>query len=174
MKLHGSLGMAAVAMLALGATAFAACGDDDDSSKTTPAAATAAPVSTSDTDVISAIQILDGAGFHGIDTSLNTDKVVPTTAGTTAVHMQALVTLTKWPTADLQKQADALAVSLGALASAVSAGDQSDIAKAGAAAKKAHDDEHAFSRATWTYLQEKAGIKTAAVATPAASSTAGH
>lgn len=142
------LGVAMAATVALTAAAFAGCGSDDSGG-------------TTDADVLASIQILDKAGLHDIDVSINETKEVPATAQTTARHMETLLKLTKWPTDALDKEADTLAATLKELAAAVDAGDKSDLAKAGELAGKAHDQQHEFSGNVWTYLQKQAGTNPA-------------
>jgi len=114
--------------------------------------------SSGDAEVINGIDILDKAGLHGIDESINTDKTIPPTARTTAQKLQAVTELTEWPD-DLQDDADALAVVFKDLAAALD-GDAPDITKAGEAAKKAHDAEHDFSHDVWAHLYSEAGVDT--------------
>ena len=136
-------GLAALLILPLAA----ACGGDD--SDDAHAGDTAA--------VLAAVTFLDGAGYHAIDDAINKDRTVPATARATALKGQAVVRATSWP-AELKPKADALAGILGELAAALE-GDSPDLAKAGAAAKKAHDAQHEFSDAAWGWLYEKAGVK---------------
>ena len=135
-------GLAALLTLPLAA----ACGGSDDDEHAGDTAA-----------VLAAVTFLDGAGYHDIDDAINKDRTVPATARTAALKGQAVVKATAWP-AELQPKADALAGILGDLAAALE-GDSPDLAKAGAAAKKAHDAQHEFSDAAWGWLYEKAGVK---------------
>jgi len=114
--------------------------------------------SSGDAEVINGINILDNAGLHGIDESINTDKTIPPTARTTAQKLQAVTELTEWPD-DLQDDGDALVVVFKDLAAALE-GDKPDMTKAGEAAKKAHEAEHDFSHEVWEHLYGKAGIET--------------
>ncbi len=124
-------------------SAFAACGSDDGGSP--------------EAEVISAINILDNAGLHGIDESINEDEEIPANARTVALHLQAVVELTSWPAA-VEDEADELAQTFADLAAALD-GENPDMARAGELATQAHDDEHDFSHDTWSWLQEKAGIE---------------
>ncbi|WP_322819726.1 hypothetical protein [Tepidiforma sp.] len=124
----------------------AACGDDSQTDSTADSAA-----------VLSAVTFLDTAGYHAIDDAINKEKTIPATARTAALKGQAVVKATAWP-AELQTKADALAAILGDLAAALD-GDSPDLAKAGAAAAKAHDAQHEFSDAAWSWLYEKAGVE---------------
>ena len=135
-------GLAALLILPLAA----ACGDDSDDAHGGDTAA-----------VLAAVTFLDSAGYHGIDDAINKDRTVPATARATALKGQAVVRATSWP-AELKPKADALAGILGELAAALE-GDSPDLAKAGAAANKAHDAQHEFSEAAWGWLYEKAGVK---------------
>jgi len=133
-------GLAALLILPLAA----ACGGDDAHGGDTAA-------------VLAAVTFLDTAGYHGIDDAINKDRTVPAAARSAALKGQAVLKATAWP-AELQPKADALAGILGELAAALE-GDSPDLAKAGAAAKKAHDAQHEFSDAAWGWLYEKAGVK---------------
>src|SRR5690348_1775664 len=79
----------------------AGCGDDDGNK--------AVPTPTADTNVgvISAIDILERAGLHDIDTQLAAGTV-PATAQSVATKLQTVTLLTPWPT-ELQAKATALA-----------------------------------------------------------------
>jgi hypothetical protein len=132
--------LGALATIAL--LASVACGDDDSDSGTG--------------SVISAIAILDNAGLHGIDESINTNKQVPATAQSTAAKLQTVTLLTEWPS-NLAAEAKALAGIFGELAAALDA-NPPDLAKAGDAAHRAHEGEHEFSDHVWTYLKAKAGV----------------
>ena len=133
----------ALAFVAGAALVFAsACGDDDAGS--------------GDAEVINAINILDNAGLHGIDESVNDDQTIPASARTTAQKLQAVTELTAWPE-ELQDEADALAVIFSDLAAALD-GESPDIVAAGEAAKKAHDGQHDFSQEVWAHLYEEAGL----------------
>jgi hypothetical protein len=146
-KLHSKRNIAVVAaglcLVALAAVAFSACGGDDDGGPR-------------ESGIIIAITTLDKAGLHGIDTSISTDKIIPATARTTALQLQAVTLLTEWPK-EMRGAAKALAAVFGEMAAALD-GDKPDLAKAGAAVKKAHDAEHDFSHLAWDYLYAKAGI----------------
>lgn len=127
----------------LAAFAFAACGDDDDHGDDA-------------TGALPAITYMDGAGLHGIDESINTDRTIPPTARSTALKLQTVALLTEWPS-DVAGDAKTLAGVFGELAAALD-GDSPDLAKAGAAATKAHDAEHEFSEKVWTHLRSEAGV----------------
>lgn len=131
------------ALAVLGAALLASCGGDDSSAG-------------GNAEVINAVSIMDKAGLHELDESINTKKEIPADAESTVRQLQAVTTLTKWPDS-LQSQADALAKIFGEFAAAV-AGEKPDIAKAGAASKKAHDAQHDFSHDVWMHLYEEAGM----------------
>jgi len=147
-KLHSKRNIAVVAaglcLVALSAVALDACGGDDDGGS-------------SESGIIIAITTLDKAGLHGIDTSISTDQTIPATARTTALQLQSITLLTDWPK-EMRGAAKALAAVFGEMA-AVLDGDKPDLAKAGAAARKAHDAEHDFSHEVWDHLYDKAGVK---------------
>jgi hypothetical protein len=94
-------------------------------------------------EVAASIGILDNAGMHDIDESVNTRKEIPATAQNTAQHMQTVLLVTDWP-ADLEQPAKKLAALFGSLAEALDT-PQPDLAKAGPAVKAAHDAWHDFS-----------------------------
>jgi hypothetical protein len=134
-----------LAAVALAAAVFAAgCGSSGDSDESKNAA------------VVNAINILDNGGLHGFDESLNDDKTVPATAKATLQKLQAVTALTEWPD-ELSDEAEALEKIFADMVTALS-GDNPDIAKAGAAATKAHDGEHEFSAKVWAHLYEEAGM----------------
>ena len=129
----------------LAATFAVACGDSDGGGSIEP-------------EVINALNILDKAGLHDIDTQISTNKTVPSNASTTFQQLQTVTLLTEWPTKDLQTKSKALAAIFGEAAAATD-GANPDLTKAAAASKKAHDGEHDFSHEVWDHLYEKAGIK---------------
>jgi hypothetical protein len=136
---------ASVGAVALSAALFAACGEGDvDAGKEDLAG------------VISAITIMDNAGLHDIDESIRSKQTVPPTARTTALKMQAVTKLTDWPE-EFKADAETLAAAFAALAAALDS-DKPDLAKAGAAAKRAHDVQHDFSGKVWAHLESEAGI----------------
>ena len=116
--------------------------------------------STDNANVLNAINILDKAGLHGIDDSINKDRTIPASARTTAQQLQAVTSITEWPS-DLEDEADALAEVFEAMAAALEGGTP-DLTKAGEAAAKAHDAQHDFSHEVWEYLYEKGGVETGA------------
>jgi hypothetical protein len=137
--------LAALFALALAAVALTACGSDT-SAATKNAAA------------ISAINMIDKAGLHDLDTAINKDGTVPATARTTALHLQTVALLTEWPSKQMKDDAKKLADALGALADATNSATP-DLKKAGAAATDVHEKAHDFSKEVWDYLDGKAGIK---------------
>lgn len=109
-------------------------------------------------EIASALDFLDKAGLHGIDTSINEKREVPATARTTALRLQSVTRLTDWPgDDDLDERGEALARTFGELAAVLEA-DQPDLEKAGQLAKKAHDDQHDFSHDVWEWIMDEAGI----------------
>ena len=136
------VGAASCVVLAL-ALIGGACSDDSDSSD--------------DINTIAAINILDKAGLHDIDTSIGTNGKVPANASSLAAQLQTTVLLANWP-GTLKDQATKLAAVFGTLASATADGDKSDLKKATEAAHNAHEAQHDFSHAVWDYLQKKAKV----------------
>lgn len=136
--------LAAAAVVALGILAIFATGCDSTGNNTQNEA------------VISAINILDKAGLHDIDTSISNDKKIPATAHATALHLQAVVTLTDWPQ-DLKDPAKKLAALLDTMAKALN-GDKPDLKAAGDAAHNVHEAGHDFSSAVYKYLYKQAKI----------------
>jgi hypothetical protein len=135
------LGAGTIAVLAT--AAFAACGSGDSSSQ--------------EAEVISAITILDNAGLHGIDESINEEEEIPANARTVALKLQTVLELTSWPS-DLEDSAESLAGTMGEFAAALD-GENPDMAQAGELAARAHDEEHDFSGETWAWLYEEAGVE---------------
>lgn len=136
--------LSAIAMIVL-----AACGDDADANDHSP----------DDASIVTAISLLDNAGFHEIDEAIQQEKKIPATARTTTIRMQALVKLTAWPTADLEAQADALATLFGDFAEVLDA-ESPDLARVSELSTKVHVSQHDFSGAVWEYLYEAADIGT--------------
>ena len=73
---------AAVALAVAAGLFAAACSDDSESDSSA---------------MISGISILDAAGFHGIDETINDDRDIPADAATVARKAQTIVNLTEWP-----------------------------------------------------------------------------
>lgn len=134
------------AVLAAAMFASVACGSDD--------------ASTSNSDVVAVISLMDNAGLHDLDESISKDKTIPATAQSTFQKLQAVTLLADWPK-EFESQAKALAAIFGEAAAAVD-GEKPDLVKAAEASKKAHDAEHDFSHDLWAHLYEEAGVKTGA------------
>lgn len=108
-------------------------------------------------DTVAAISFIDNAGLHAIDTSINQDKTVPADAQAKAVKLETVAAGADWPE-ELDDEAKAVEAAFRELAEALDS-DTPDMAKAGAAAKKAHDTAHDFSGLVWNHLREEAGLK---------------
>lgn len=111
-----------------------------------------------DSAVIATISLIDKAGLHTFDESLNRDGKIPATARTTALQLQTATLLAEWP-GEFKTKSKALAVVFGDFAKSLE-GDSPDIKKAGEAAKKAHDAAHDFTHDVWEHLYKEAGVKT--------------
>lgn len=135
----------ALIVLAFGGIAFAACGDSSTSD------------SVKNSNTLNAIYIMDKAGLHDIDTSINTNKTIPATAANVATQMQTVALITDWPTQQLKDDAKKLAGLFGTMAVETGAA-KPDLAKAGAASHAVHEAEHDFSHEVWAYLQSKGGV----------------
>jgi hypothetical protein len=135
----------AVALLAALGLVAAACGDDG------------AAEATKQNETINAIYIMDGAGLHGLDESINDQRTVPANAANTYRRLQAVALLTEWPTSELEEKAETLAGVFEQAAASVDT-DNPDLAKAGPLASQAHDGEHDFSAEVWEYLLREAGV----------------
>lgn len=108
-------------------------------------------------EVAAAISILDNAGMHEIDESVNTKEEIPPTAQNTALHLQTVILVTEWPS-DLEGPAKKLAALFGTMAETLDT-PQPEIAKVGPAVKAAHDAWHDFSHLGWEYLAHEAGLE---------------
>ena len=138
-----SLRMVPFALLLAGlAVAATSCGDDDD---------------VSGIDTLAAISFIDGAGLHDIDTSINESKNVPADAQAKARKLESVTAGAAWPD-ELEDEAAAVETAFKELAEVLDA-DTPDLAKAGAAAKKAHDTAHDFSGLVWNHIREEAGLE---------------
>ena len=136
--------LAAISALALAGIAFSACGSE------TSAA-------TKNATALSAVNMIDKAGLHDLDTAIRAGNV-PATARITALHLQTAVLVTDWPTKQMKDDAKKLAAACGALAAATDSATP-DLKAAGAASMDVHEKSHDFSKEVWDYLQAKAGIK---------------
>jgi hypothetical protein len=134
-----------LALAALAAFAFAACSDDAGES--------------GEGDLIAAITFLDGAGFHGIDESINEEGEVPGDAASVARKAETVVHLTAWPD-DLAEDAETLEGIFAALAESLEA-ESPDLEAAGQNAASAHDGLHDFSGRVWAHLHGEAGVELA-------------
>jgi hypothetical protein len=139
--------MAFATLSAIAMFALAACGDDAGATDHSP----------DDASIVTAISIMDGAGFHEIDDAIQQEKKIPATARTTTIRMQALATLTAWPNDDLKAQAGALATLFGEFAEVLDA-ESPDMARVSDLSTKVHVAQHEFSGAVWEYLYEAAGL----------------
>jgi len=137
--------LAAAAGLALIGGALTACSSDDGGGESEA------------TGVLRAITILDAAGLHEIDESINNENEIPGNAVTVAERMRAVVALTEWP-GDLEAQADRLEGLFGDMHAALDA-DNPDMAKVKQVVADVHDVEHDLSHAAWEYLLGEAGFE---------------
>jgi hypothetical protein len=124
----------------------AGCGNDDDSADVG--------------GTLAAVQALDNAGLHGIHESI-VGGTIPANAQSTAVKMETVALVTRWPNDDLKKKSTALAGLLGSMADSLDS-EHPDEQKVMDAAAKAHAAFHDFSEAVWAYLENKAGVKRSA------------
>lgn len=108
-------------------------------------------------EVINAVNIIENAGLHTIDESVNNEKTIPADARTTALKLQAVVELTEWPS-ELEDKAENLVKTFAAMVTALD-GDNPDMVKAGEAAKAGHEVGHDFAGDVWSHLYEEAGIE---------------
>lgn len=130
-------------MASLFAIGLVACGRDDDKAS-------------ANANIASAIAILDSAGMHEIDESVNIKKEIPPTAQNTALHMQTVILVTEWPSG-LKEPAKKMAALFGTMADTLDT-PQPDMAKVGPAVKAAHDAQHDFSHEVWEQLAREAGL----------------
>lgn len=147
-----------LALMLAGSIAFAACGDDDDDDEPS-AASTTAPEATDDSAVaanlVAALAVIDGAGLHSIDETLNAEGGVidPQWLGRVD-HARIAVAAVDWPEA-LQQRADDVVAALGVLLVAL---DADDAAGAAEPAALAHQAWHGFSEVGWRTVAEMAGV----------------
>jgi hypothetical protein len=130
----------AVAAFALG---FIASGNADGGSK--------------ESDIISGIAFIDGAGLHEIDESITVSKDIPDDAHARTLEVQTVVKLTDWPD-DLDDDAEKLADALGKFAMSIDS-DNPNMAEVATLIEGAHSQYHNFSHDVWTWLQDQAGIE---------------
>lgn len=139
---------AAVVLLGLAAAlALAACGDDSDNGDG----------ASGNTQVLTAINILDNAGLHEMDDEINKEGEIPANGKTVARHLETVVRLTDWPS-ELEGTANQLAGLLADLAAEFDK-DDIDIERAGDLAAQVHDVWHDLSHDTWAYLAKEAGVE---------------
>ena len=108
-------------------------------------------------DTLAAISFMDAAGLHAIDTAINEEKTIPADAQAKAVKLESVLAGADWPE-ELEDEAEAVEAALRELAEALDA-EAPDMAKAGAAAEKAHETSHDFSGLVWSHLREEAGLE---------------
>lgn len=147
-----------VGLLVLSGLAFAACSAESDEEADARA-------------VLHAMMLLDNAGLHGLDDSVNVDGEIPSSAGGTMVELQTVIGLTPWPS-EFEDSATALSETFGRAASLL-AGESPNMTEVGAALAAAHDEEHDFSHEVWHWLQEQAGVEAPVAAEPGPVTTVG-
>lgn len=108
-------------------------------------------------DTLAAISFIDGAELHAVDTAINEDKSIPADAQAKAVKLESVMAGADWPK-ELEGEAATVEAALRELAEALDT-DTPDMAKAGAAAKNAHETSHDFSGLVWNHLREEAGLE---------------
>ena len=144
-----------VALLACIGIVVAACGDDDTDAgaPVTPAAASA----NGDTGaMLAALTVIDGAGFHGMDTALNTPgaRIDAAWAGKTRRAIVAAKAIS-WPE-EVRDEAVAFSEASTRLLTAL---EKDDAAGAAKPAKDGHDTQHDLSTKAWELLGTQAGVK---------------
>lgn len=142
-------------------TIFIACGDDDDDDGggTAQAAETASSGAGSATSMMAALSYIDGAGFHGIDETLNKPggQIDASWQGKTRKALVAAKAI-EWP-ADLRGDAQAFSDAAGRLLAALG---NDDAAGAAAPATDAHKTQHDLSNKAWEMLGKQAGVESGA------------
>ncbi|MGE3075171.1 MAG: hypothetical protein AB7N24_15560 [Dehalococcoidia bacterium] len=108
-------------------------------------------------DTLAAISFIDGAELHAVDTAINEEKTIPADAQAKAVKLESVMAGANWPE-ELEDEAEAVEAAVRELAKALDA-DAPDLAKAGAAAKRAHETSHDFSGLVWNHIREEAGLE---------------
>jgi hypothetical protein len=136
--------LAAISALALAGVALSACGSETSAASKNAAA-------------LSAVDMIDKAGLHEMDTAIRAGNV-PATARITALHLQTAVLVTDWPTKQMKDDAKKLAAACGTLAVATDSATP-DMKVVAAASMDVHEKFHDFSKEVWDYLQLKAGVK---------------
>ncbi len=105
--------------------------------------------------VTTALYMMDTAGFHGIDESLNTGDAINPVYARTIQRVARLVSVTPWP-AELANQATTLLGTLNEFSAALS-NDDAEAAKP--LATLAHDQEHELSHAASEWINAQLGIE---------------
>jgi hypothetical protein len=111
--------------------------------------------SASASEPLAALNIMDSAGFHGMDTTLNGSNAAIDSQwlGKTR-NARIAVASTSWPE-ELQPQAKAFVEAAGKLQAALEADDPR---AAAGPAKETHETQHDLSADAYTHLAGKAGI----------------
>ena len=106
-------------------------------------------------EVLPAVALIDGAGFHGIDTALAEPgaKIDAQWLGNTR-NARIAVASTSWPD-ELKPEARAFVDAAARLQAAL---ETDDAAAAAAPAHDTHEAQHDLSADTYNYLAGKAGI----------------
>jgi hypothetical protein len=105
--------------------------------------------------ILAPVTLIDGAGFHGMDTALAASggTIDPQWLGKTR-NARIAVASTTWPD-ELEAQAQAFVDAAAKLQAAL---ESDDVAAAAAPAHDAHETQHDLSADTYNYLAGKAGI----------------
>ena len=104
---------------------------------------------------IAALTVIDGVGFHGIDTALNgtTPKVDAAWLGKVR-HAQVAARSVPWPK-ELHPKAKAFSEAAAKLGDSL---EKDDAKGAAAPAKAAHETQHALSNGAWEMLAKNAKV----------------
>jgi hypothetical protein len=154
MKILTALG--AVVLLAAFAWACTSSDTDDLEAQVDELTAQVDALETSvqNTQMVTALNILGGAGLHDIDEAVNAGEDPPAGASGGVDGAILAVSVTVWPD-DLQAMADDLVTTLEELATTL---DGEDLQAIGEAAAAAHDAQHDFEHETNAVLMEAAGL----------------
>ncbi len=109
-------------------------------------------------DALAAISFVDAAGLHAVDTAINEEKTIPADAQAKAIKLESVMAGANWPE-ELEDEAEVVEAAVRELAEVLDA-EAPDMARAGAAAKRAHETSHDFSGLVWSHLREEAGLET--------------
>lgn len=105
--------------------------------------------------VTTATYLMDTAGFHGMDETINAEGTIPSTYAATVNRVAQVLSVTPW-SPELAEQATAFRATLAEFAAVL---ESEDVEAAKPLATRVHEEQHDFSHAIEAWVNAKMGME---------------